>query len=350
MQSTCSTHSTVNSAQPSLENWQNVLLSADLHTVEGLSRYLVAWAQQDIYVQKWMSGSEVCQHPTADLGGWLADYVNTQFLVTSNQAPPGVIYKVIDNLQYHSLNQLIMPKQLGPSKTGNIWEQLCWHAFEQDRGVFVLAVIWNTSNRRLLLAPTSCSSDSHPAVSLPPPPPPPEFPTLQSSSSDAHPAAFLQPPPPPPAHTPPPSPTLQGSPGVDLHPTKLTQAGASHVRARQPISGLHSAMRQLLQDVSAASEQKPYQRKIEVPPTLPWQEDLAFHPKSELLIGPGVEHFFLYFMPEIDPNRKGQIRLNFVIERQDGSHVLLHPGGRPSQDAQPIYLAPGKFSMAITSC
>ena len=45
-------------------------------------------------------------------------------------------------------------------------------------------------------------------------------------------------------------------------------------------------------------------------------------------------------MPEVDKQkaRGGQLRLNYVIERLDGTAVLLHPGGRRCNDAMPILL------------
>ena len=34
-------------------------------------------------------------------------------------------------------------------KRGNVLEHLCWHAYEQRRGVFVLAIVWHATNRCL---------------------------------------------------------------------------------------------------------------------------------------------------------------------------------------------------------
>ena len=100
-----------------------------------------------------MQGSEACQKPTADIGGWLADYCNTAFLVLTGQAKPKVIYKVVSNALYRSLAELIGPIGLSAENTGNVWEQLCWHAYEQSKGAFIIAVIWNTTNRQLLSLP-----------------------------------------------------------------------------------------------------------------------------------------------------------------------------------------------------
>ena len=65
--------------------------------------------------------------------------------------------------------------------------QLCWHAFEHDEGAFILAVIWNTTNRQLL-STSSASGDGRPA----------EYGGLAKeeategvTSSDAHPAEYV---------------------------------------------------------------------------------------------------------------------------------------------------------------
>ena len=62
---------------------------------------------------------------------------------------------VVDNALYRSLAELIGPIGRSAEKAGNVWEQLCWHAYEHDKGAFILAVIWNTSNRRLLQHPAT---------------------------------------------------------------------------------------------------------------------------------------------------------------------------------------------------
>ena len=55
-------------------------------------------------------------------------------------------------------------------------------------------------------------------------------------------------------------------------------------------------------------------------------------------------------MPEVDPQkaRGGQLPLNYVAERQDGNVVLLHPGTRPRNDANPILLIAKQFQLRIT--
>ena len=108
-------------------------------------------------------------------------------------------------------------------------------------------------------------------------------------------------------------------------------------------------MRNHLQTVASQSPLSPAVRRCPVPPALPWREYIAFHDKCDLFVGPGIEHFYLYFMPQVGKQkvRRGQLRLNYVIERQDGTAVLLHPGTRPCSDAKPILLNAREFQLKL---
>ena len=138
-----------------LETWNKIVCACKVDTVAGLRSYVRAWGILDPCVSHWVHGYEACQKPTADIGGWLADYCNTAFLALTEQAKPNVIYMVVENALYRSLAELIGPFGWSAGKAGNVWEQLCWHAYEHDKGAFILAVIWNTSNRRLLSLPAA---------------------------------------------------------------------------------------------------------------------------------------------------------------------------------------------------
>ena len=121
-----------------------ILETLDLNTMDGLHRYVYRWAQDDAHVAYVMSGSETKINATADIGAWLADYFYTQLLTLVGRAKPDILYRPAPNRMYQSLCNVIGPRGLSMEKSGNVWEQLCWHAFEQERGSFVLAVIWNT--------------------------------------------------------------------------------------------------------------------------------------------------------------------------------------------------------------
>ena len=77
----------------------------------------------------------------------------------------------------------------------------------------------------------------------------------------------------------------------DVHPavyTGLTMKQALDLQRKKRPSGLHKAMRENLQAVAAATEENPYERRCEVPPTLPLLEYIAFHHKCELFVGSGI--------------------------------------------------------------
>ena len=97
--------------------------------------------------------------PTANIGGWLADYCYTQFLVLSGQARPTIKYRVVCNDLYKSLFCLLGGSELNPVRSGDILELLCWHAFEHNRGELILAIVWHSVNRGL--HPPSETSSEH---------------------------------------------------------------------------------------------------------------------------------------------------------------------------------------------
>ena len=147
-----------------VETWQKILCACELNTVEGLRNYVEAWSREDRLVHQWMHGAAKCKKPTADIGGWLADYCNTRFLVDSKQVRANIKYRAVSNALYKSLAALIGPFGMSAENSGDVWEQLCWHAFEHDRGAFVLSVIWNTTYR-CLHSEMNSASVSQPSVS-----------------------------------------------------------------------------------------------------------------------------------------------------------------------------------------
>jgi hypothetical protein len=371
----------------SLDTWQNTLLRLNLATVDGLQQYIRAWGQEDPRVQSWITGNKICHKATADLGGWLADYVNTAFMRMTSQATPQCQYLVVENRLYHSLGKLIGPTHLGPEKTGNAWEQLCWHAYEQGKAAFVLAVIWNTSNRALEAGSANAdtppqSAPKHPPPTRPPPPVPPGLPPPGLTEPPSAPAKKAPPPTRPKISLPRRWPKARGLPdlpsilelpaqespapkqscaNMELHrapsaPHSLAScsdvqlavifsiADAEMLRNQNHApQGLRKALRAHLQQVAEASEITPQDRSVEVPSTLPWRDYIAHHQAHDEWIGTGIIRFHLFFGPQRDANRGGQLRLNYVIQRLDNSHVLLHPGSRAQGDANPRILPPGEF-------
>ena len=133
----------------SLEDWQELLSLHGLVSVDDLSQYIQHWASEDPNVGHGVDGVRAVTKPTADLGGWLADYVYTCFRVLSGQAKSTVRFHVLPNKLYGSLFQLLSKANRNNVYAGNVLEHLCWHAYKQTRGVFVLAIVWHTTNRSL---------------------------------------------------------------------------------------------------------------------------------------------------------------------------------------------------------
>ena len=397
-----------------LQPWQQILQNLHLDTVEGLHKYVSRWAEQDELVQSSIFCAEKCDHETSDLGGWLADYVNTVFLVSTGRVRKTVKYQVVDNHSYYNLSQDIGPRNRCPVKAGDAWEQLCWHALENDRGAFILAVIWNTSNRTPPPPPQTQPGLVTGLFQLPPrPPAPPSGPppiqlaappsqcmrsgiqplsAIQAVQDTTHtiprlptqtqlapsPDASGQLPPPPastvllepvrqsyyslPRRQPagsvlyppeydytqaiPSAPTRQVPPAHIIsnvaHPAGLSYNEAAAIRRGEKPQGLRKAMRKCLDDVSDAESMRPTERVVELPEGLPWKEYIAFHTDWQKLVGTGIERMYLRFMAKPDHNRGQQLRLEYVVQRQDGSHVLLHPGKHAGGDAQPKYLKFGE--------
>ena len=124
---------------------------------------------------------------------------------------------------------------------------------------------------------------------------------------------------------------------------------AQAAKRRETQQGVHKQMRDLLNKMTAAEQQKPVTtnpwvpKRVEVPPLTPWKIYLAHHKDSDDIIGTGVRHFYGQFRSRIDSNRNDQLRFDFVVERADGSHVTLHPGNLPKNDAKVHMYQPGEF-------
>ena len=162
-----------------IQVWRRILENLHLDTVDGLYEYVSSWAEQDDVVHRSIFLAETQEYETSDIGGWIADYMNTVFLVSTGRVRATVKYTVVQNYLYHKLSQEIGPRNRSPLHSGNAWEQLCWHAFEKDRGAFILAVIWHTTNRAVpspsqtQMGPLTGSFQSLPGPPAPPPGPPP---------------------------------------------------------------------------------------------------------------------------------------------------------------------------------
>ena len=57
--------------------------------------------------------------------------------------------KAINGVDRNTIHREAMktPNNMNPDRAGNILEQLCWHAFENGREEFVIALVWQAANR-----------------------------------------------------------------------------------------------------------------------------------------------------------------------------------------------------------
>ena len=185
------------------ELWHLLAARAHLGSPQDICHYLQAWSISDPYVSQLLTGRRRPTRSSADLGGWLADYMNTVFRVAHHGARADAKYVVVDNALYRSVAQMTFTTFIDgaassvsgpPSSTvalGDIWESLVWHAYENDRPEFVLGMILVTMTRAIANVPSTAASSSCNASfgsPLQPPPPPPFAPT----------ASPAPPPPPPP--------------------------------------------------------------------------------------------------------------------------------------------------------
>jgi len=132
--------------------------------------------------------------------------------------------------------------------------------------------------------------------------------------------------------------------GHEARPVLLPRADLPLLKRAATRKGdLHDMMRAWLNEVAAAN---PQQRdgaapmRVEPPADLPWMEYVAKHKEADRIVGDGLVSFSLCFIAGTrDPNRNGQMRLDYVVEKmpRDGAteHVYLHPGPKgPRSDAK----------------
>lgn len=69
-----------------------------------------------------------------------------------------------------------------------------------------------------------------------------------------------------------------------------------------------------------------------------WREYIAWHKEARKIIGEGVVDATAETIQGVkDPNRYGQLRIDFVVYRADGSYCRLHPGTKTASDAKVRY-------------
>ena len=96
-------------------------------------------------------------------------------------------------------------------------------------------------------------------------------------------------------------------------------------------------MRAFLDETSNSQPRDPHVFAFDIPADVSWKHYIARHPDCERIVGSGITKAQLMFLPEIrDPNRGGQLRLDYVFENLEGVRCQLHPRNK-GKDATPIF-------------
>ena len=138
--------------------------------------------------------------------------------------------------------------------------------------------------------------------------------------------------------TPPPPPPPQENVQAAAVNTLLTPRTAEEIRTSTRIAGTcKKEMRAFLDATSAAQPRDPHVLAFDIPADVSWKHYIARHPDCQRIVGSGITKAQLMFLPEIhDPNRDGQLRLDYVFENLEGVRCQLHPGNK-GKDAKPIF-------------
>ena len=96
-------------------------------------------------------------------------------------------------------------------------------------------------------------------------------------------------------------------------------------------------MRAFLDATSRSQPLDPDVFAFEIPANVSWKHYIARHAECTRIVGSGITRAQLMFVPDVhDPNRGGQLRLDYVFENLEGVRCRLHPGNK-SKDAAPIF-------------
>ena len=128
--------------------------AADLSTPDELQFYLTKWGRCDSFVSQLLTGMRTAVASASDLGGWLADYMNTALGRAMGLVQEKVKYRVVDNAAYRTVASMTFTSALvkpSPSvvRLGNICEILSWHAYEHDRPEYIIGLLYITMTRAI---------------------------------------------------------------------------------------------------------------------------------------------------------------------------------------------------------
>ena len=118
----------------------------------------------------------------------------------------------------------------------------------------------------------------------------------------------------------------------------LSPRTAQDIRSSTRIAGTRKKeMRAFLDETSNSHPLNPNILAFDIPAEISWKHYVARHPDWKRIVGTGITKAQLMFLHNVhDPNRGGQLRLDYVFENLDGERCQLHPANK-SKSAQPIF-------------
>ena len=110
----------------------------------------------------------------------------------------------------------------------------------------------------------------------------------------------------------------------------LSPRTAQDIRSSTRIAGTcKKEMRAFLDETSNSHPLNPNILAFDIPAEISWKHYVARHPDWKRIVGTGITKAQLRFLSEIrDPNRGGQLRLDYVFENLEGVRCQLHPGNK----------------------
>ena len=294
-----------------------------------------------------MNGDQPVPTATAGLGGWLADYVYTRFLVLTERARPTIQFVVVPNKLYADLWGRLSEVHRSAEQAGNTLEHLCWHAHEHSRSEFILAVVWH-------LSPPTTITDQANALAVAQGQPDEESADEEVTGLAALQSLLLE----GPAAESVPTTALDGSAAGDASAAHLTADENIVVTSLVAVSEPYHVTEQVHRDNQSNSPGVNIKKQILAPlnAACTWDADtrswiLPNTPEQPLTIcdwknalgnkyprGADVTRCLpTFFLQEADPNNDGAPRLDLVLSFSNGDSVRYHPGATPisSRDPQP---------------
>ena len=149
-----------------------IVETAGIATLEHLASYLRDWRASSVRVQAvldWHSSpKEMCERSRT--GAFLADCMITELKVREHGARASVLYHVVGNGAYKAIGHEMGIVQHGNSSANNVGNQLeclCWVAFEENRPLWIIALVWHAlqieqgkKRKPTVTVPSATESDS----------------------------------------------------------------------------------------------------------------------------------------------------------------------------------------------